>query len=74
MIGFSENKTKKRDSKKVGKQSTSKPALTGGAVWHDESVDGLQVNIENTSRLRKLKRKEAEAHITGRQYAERLQE
>jgi succinate dehydrogenase flavin-adding protein (antitoxin of CptAB toxin-antitoxin module) len=42
-------------------------------AWHDEAVDRLQVRLEDTSRLRKLKKEEAEQHITGQQYAERLQ-
>jgi hypothetical protein len=37
-------------------------------------VDRLQVRLEDTSRLRKLKKEEAEQHITGQQNAERLQD
>ena len=43
-------------------------------AWHDHALDSLQVRIEDTSRLRKLKKEEAEEEITGGQYAQRLQE
>jgi hypothetical protein len=38
-------------------------------VWSDENVDKLKVRIEDTSRLRKLKKSEGETHISGEQYA-----
>ena len=43
-------------------------------AWHDAAVDRLQVRLEDTSRLRKLKKEEAEQEITGQQYTERLQD
>ena len=73
MLSFQENKAKssatgkKREDKQFDKD---KPA--GGPAWHDPSVDRLQVRIEDSSRLRKLKREEAETHISGEQYAIRL--
>ena len=89
MLAFTENKKKqtpnqKREEKKLAKdqaksskdddwassttQSSVKPA------WHDAAVDRLQVRLEDTSRLRKLKKEEAEQEITGQQYTERLQD
>jgi hypothetical protein len=37
-------------------------------------VEHIKVNIEDKSRLRKLKREEGETQITGGEYAQRLQE
>jgi hypothetical protein len=57
-MAFVENKgrsDKKREDKLKEK----------GAVWHDPSVDKLKVNIEDKSRLRKLKKTEDETHISG---------
>lgn len=45
----------------------------GGPAWHDPTVEKLNVNIEDSSRLRKLKNEEAETHISGEQYTQRLQ-
>jgi len=36
-------------------------------------VDKITVNIEDKSRLRKLKKEEGETHISGADYAQRLQ-
>lgn len=72
MLAFSENKkggsssVKKRDHKWEEKKADDQPA------WHDAGVEKLQVHIDDKSRLRKLKRQEAETHISGEQYAERL--
>lgn len=89
MLAFTENKKsakkdtptqqKRRDQKKTDKDqllnyASESTVSSGGAVWHDPSVDNLKVNIEDSSRLRKLKKLEAESHITGEQYAKRLQE
>ncbi len=49
-------------------QSYVKPAL------NDAAVDHFQVRLEDTSRLRKLKKQEAELEITGQQYIERFQD
>lgn len=43
-------------------------------AWVDKSLDKLTVNIEDKSRLRKLKQTEDEKQIKGSEYAERLQE
>ena len=37
-------------------------------------MEHIKVNIEDKSRLRKLKREEGETQITGGEYAQRLQE
>ena len=71
MLSFSENKgkasasgksSKKRDEKHADKISgnnldwASSSSAVGGAAWVDESTDRLlRVNIEDKSRLRKLK-------------------
>ncbi len=44
-------------------------AAVAQPAWHDSSVDQLKVNIEDKSRLRKLKREEGETHISGGEYA-----
>jgi hypothetical protein len=77
---------KKRDKKK-GKKSAlaladgissswATSANSDGVVpaWSDASVDKLQVNIEDSSRLRKLKKEEGETHVTGDIYMRRLQD
>lgn len=75
--------TKKRDAKKAkslaeGTSSASWAASSTAdgvtPAWSDSSVDKLQVNIEDMSRLRKLKREEGETHVSGQVYAQRLQE
>ena len=89
MLAFTENKKKqtpnqKREDKKQAKDQAKSSKEEGWAssttqasvkpAWHDEAVDRLQVRLEDTSRLRKLKKEEAEQQITGQQYAERLQD
>ena len=37
-------------------------------------MEQIKVNIEDRSRLRKMKREESETQITGGKYAQRLQE
>lgn len=77
---------KKRDKKK-GQKPSAKALVDGisswatsvnsdGVIpaWSDSSVDKLQVNIENQSRLRKLKKEEGETHVSGETYMKRLQE
>ena len=90
MLAFTENKKKqtpnqKREEKKQAKDQAAKSFKEDGwassttqasvkPAWHDEAVDRLQVRLEDTYRLRKLKKEEAEQEITGQQYAERLQD
>ena len=52
--------TKKRDEKLEEKKGSWAQAGNLGAVpvWSDENVDRLKVRIEDTSRLRKLKKSE----------------
>lgn len=64
---------KRRDKEEVGASWSEKQGEIA-AAWHDPSVENLKVHIEDISRLRKLKKTEAETHITGDQYAQRLQE
>ena len=77
---FIENKgkgSKKRDEKLEGMAgSDENPWATASTkpAWHDASVEHIKVNIEDKSRLRKLKREEGETQITGGEYAQRLQE
>jgi len=54
--------------------TTASSSMVVKAAWHDHGLDSLQVRIEDSSRLRKLKKDEAEEEITGGQYAQRLQE
>ena len=87
MLAFTENKTKqshpkkRREEKLKAKQEANEQAgwassttQASGAAWHDPGVEKMQVRIEDASRLRKLKKEEAETQISGKQYAERLQE
>jgi hypothetical protein len=75
---FTENKKKKHPD--VKKRDKKWSALVEGAAdtssvapaWSDASVDKLLVNIEDSSRLRKLKREEAETHVSGADYMQRL--
>lgn len=64
-----DEKKKEKDQSALGGWASDSTAGTAVAAWHDPSVDKLQVNIEDSSRLRKLKKLEAETHITGEQYA-----
>ncbi|CDW85091.1 u3 small nucleolar rna-associated protein 18 homolog [Stylonychia lemnae] len=43
-------------------------------AWTDKSLEKITVNIEDKSRLRKLKQTESEKQIKGNEYAERLQD
>lgn len=87
MLAFTENKKKqpkKREEKQSNKEeaksqkdegwASSTTQASGKPAWHDDAVDRLQVRLEDTSRLRKLKKVEAEQQISGQQYAERLQD
>ncbi len=73
--------SKKREQKKgekaliEGMQSWATSVNSDGVVpaWTDSSVDKLMVNIEDSSRLRKLKAEEGETHVTGADYMKRLQ-
>lgn len=72
---------KKRDTKKAkalvdGISSWATSVNSDGVVpaWSDVSVDKLRVNIEDSSRLRKLKKEEGETHVSGETYMKRLQE
>jgi len=63
MLSFTENKKKreeKADDKEAAKVQQRQPA------WQDKSMQKLQVSIEEKSRLRKLKKSEAETHIEGK--------
>ena len=77
---FIENKgkgSKKRDDKletKAGSDENPWATASTKPAWHDSSVEHIKVNIEDKSRLRKLKREEGETQITGGEYAQRLQE
>ena len=72
--GKSSAKSLKEDHEGGGWASTSTANSTNKPAWHDHAVDKLSVRIEDSSRLRKLKKEEAEQEITGEQYAQRLQE
>ena len=83
---FIENKGKGSSSKKRDEKLESKAggadekipwataAITTKPAWHDASAEHIKVNIEDKSRLRKLKREEGETQITGGEYAQRLQD
>lgn len=81
---FIDSSTKKRDQKHQDKEDgnviaswagvSKKSNGSGGPAWVDTSVEKLQVRIEDSSRLRKLKKEEAETQISGGQYEKRLQE
>jgi hypothetical protein len=77
---FIENRgkaSKKRDEKlesKAGADENPWATASTKPAWHDASVEHIKVNIEDKSRLRKLKREEGETQITGGEYAQRLQE
>ena len=43
-------------------------------VWQDPDDEGVQINVANVSRLRKLRESESEAVLTGTEYQERLRE
>ena len=73
MLAFTENKKKqpkKREEKQSNKEeakshkdegwASSTTQASGKPAWHDDAVDRLQVRLEDTSRLRKLKKVEAE--------------
>ena len=46
--------------KEDGWASSTTQASLNKPAWHDDAVDRLQVRLEDTSRLRKLKKEEAE--------------
>jgi hypothetical protein len=48
-----------------GYYSSRKTSASGVPAWHDEGVESMMVSIEDTSRLRKLKKTEGETHISG---------
>lgn len=45
--------------------SSRRTSASGMPAWHDDGVDKMMVRIEDTSRLRKLKKSEGETHISG---------
>ena len=66
---------KKRDQKKTGGVASWATSVNSDGVvpaWSDSSVEKLRVNIEDTSRLRKLKKEEGETHVSGDVYMQRL--
>ena len=62
---------KKRDTKAAEKADV---LLERKPAWKDNGEKKLSVSIEDVSRLRKLKKTEAESTIQGAEYAERLKE
>ncbi|TNV73453.1 hypothetical protein FGO68_gene12597 [Halteria grandinella] len=86
LISSEEQGSQKKRDKKKGKKGAK--ALADGIsswatsvnsdgvvpAWSDASVDKLQVNIEDRSRLRKLKKEEGETLVTGDIYMKRLQD
>lgn len=55
-------------NKREQKQQEKKP------VWFDKADSKVHVDIENRSRLRKLKKEENEKELLGDEYTKRLQE
>jgi U3 small nucleolar RNA-associated protein 18 len=49
-------------------------AASNKPVWHDEDDDELEVDIAGQDRLRKLRKKEGETVIDGKDYQERLKQ
>ncbi len=67
MLSFTENKKKR--STKAENKTAAKEEHRREPAWHDSNLDKLKVSIEEKSRLRKLKKSEAETHIQGNDYA-----
>ena len=67
---FKENK--KRERQESGEQNLDGAPTKRVPAWTDNSTKGLKVNINDVSRLRKLKTSEAETKIKGDQYQQRL--
>ena len=70
----SKKRDEKLESKAGGADESTWATASNKPAWHDASVEHIKVNIEDRSRLRKLKREEGETQITGGEYAQRLQE
>jgi len=69
---FAKRRDTKLSDKSQGKQkeessgwASSSTSQSVKPAWHDAGVDNMQVRIEDTSRLRKLKRDEGEQEISG---------
>ncbi len=62
--------TSSKGAKVKGKR---KEEVAPAAVWHDDDDEDININLEDTNRLKKLK-KDDQAIITGHQYTDLLQE
>ena len=68
-----------KENKKRERQVSGDDGADGGATkrvpaWTDSNTKGLKININEVSRLRKLKTSEAETKIKGDQYQQRLKQ
>ena len=54
--------------------SSSSSSSSSAVAWHDDDDKDVMVNLSGTSRLRKLRKSQAESTITGEEYSSRLRE